>query len=70
MTRTVTDGVISEALVAARRHDGAITVRELAWALQCSDGRARGIIAAAVDRGRMVPLGESQTGACCYGPKP
>ncbi len=69
MTRTVTDGVISEALVAARRHDGAITVREMAWALQCSDRRARSIIAAAVDRGRMVPL-ESQTGACCYGPQP
>ena len=55
MTRPVTDGVISEALVAAP---------------QCRDGRARGIIAASVDRSRMVPLGESQTGARCYGPKP
>ena len=34
MTRTVTDGVISEALVAARRHDGAITV----LALGCGRG--------------------------------
>lgn len=65
--KPVSPGVMSEAAVAARRYDDAITVGDLAWALQCSQGRARRITEEMVADGRWVPKGSSPTGARCYG---
>ena len=63
----VSPGVMSEAAVAARRYDDAITVGDLAWALQCSQRRARRITEEMVADGRWVPKGSSPTGARCHG---
>lgn len=59
--------VMDQASRVARRYDDAITVRDLAWALRCSQGRARRITEAMVADGRWVPKGSSPTGARCYG---
>lgn len=59
--------ILSEAAVVARNNGGNVTVGNLAWALQCSQGRARRITEEMVADGRWVPKGSSPTGARCYG---
>ena len=60
----------SEADAAARAYDGAISVPDLAHAMQVTPTRARTIAERMVAAGRWVQLGVSLTGARCYGPPP
>ena len=58
----------SEADAAARAYDGAISVPDLAHAMQVTPERARSIAQRMVTAGHWMPLGVSSTGARCYGP--
>ena len=66
-TRPLSPLLLSEAATAGRRYDGAISVPDLAWAMQCTQTRARQITKAMVAAGRWVEKGVSSTGARCYG---
>ena len=51
-TRPLSPLLLSEAATAGRRYDGAISVPDLAWAMQCTQTRARQITKAMVAAGR------------------
>ena len=52
---------------AIRAHDGAASVPDIARYLERSQTGVRNVVRQSVDRGWLVELGMSSTGARCYG---